>query len=413
MSLQEKMTGKKAFWFLVLCCIIYFVTYMMRYDYAAVNVQIIKDFQIEKTVASIAVTGAFITYGAGQLISGFFGDRIQPKYLIIFGLIGTASINLCMSILPNIQTMTVFWCFNGFFQAMLWPPLVRIMAENFDKKLYTNACVFVTSVAVAAKIVEYLIASVIVSVAGWRYVFVVSAALGAIVVVAWIFGTKDIKSELSKNKPDNSQKAENSGNLKSIFFVSGLAFILIAIILQGMLRDGVEAWMPTFIDDVFNLGSSLSILTTAVLPLFGVLSISIATAVFNKIGDELKVSAIFFALAFICGCIMIPFFGNKSTIGIVIQIVMITLMNGSMHGVNHMLISLLPAHFVKTGKVSTIAGILNACTYVGSAVSTYGFAAVAENFGWDKLLIIWTLIAVIGGTICFACIKKWKAYRED
>lgn len=411
--MQEKMTGKKALWFLALCCLIYFVTYMMRYDYAAVNVEIIKEFQIEKTVASIAVTGSFITYGIGQLISGFFGDRIQPKNLIMFGLIGTAAINLLMSFLPNIQTMTVFWCFNGFFQAMLWPPLVRIMAESFDKKLYTNACVFVTSVAVAAKIVEYLIASLVVTIAGWRYVFVVSAALGAIVVIIWILGTKNIKSDLSPKKIDAEQKAETSGNLNSVFIVSGLIFILVAIILQGMLRDGIEAWMPTFIDDVFNLGSSLSILTTAVLPLFGVLSISIATAVYNKIGDELKVSTIFFALAFVCGCIMIPFFGNKSIFGIIIQIVMITLMNGSMHGVNHMLISLLPAHFVKTGKVSTIAGILNACTYVGSAVSTFGFAAIAEKFGWDKLLIIWTLIAVIGGLICFLCIKKWKKYREE
>ena len=67
---------------LVLCCLVYFASYVTRLDYAAVLVEIVQDLQIPKTTASIAVTGSFVTYGLGMILFGFTGDRIQPRILI-------------------------------------------------------------------------------------------------------------------------------------------------------------------------------------------------------------------------------------------------------------------------------------------------------------------------------------------
>lgn len=43
-----------------------------------------------------------------------------------------------------------------------------------------------------------------------------------------------------------------------------------------------------------------------------------------------------------------------------------------MHGVNLILVCMLPVFFKEGGNVSTVSGTLNACTYVGSAFSTIG-----------------------------------------
>ena len=51
--------------------------------------------------------------------------------------------------------------------------------------------------------------------------------------------------------------------------------IMIAIVLQGMLRDGVTTWMPSLIGETYNLGSSIAILTSVVLPIFSILSFSL------------------------------------------------------------------------------------------------------------------------------------------
>ena len=83
---------------------------------------------------------------------------------------------------------------------------------------------------------------------------------------------------------------------------------------------------------------------------------------------------------------------------------------GCMHGVNFMLISIAPKRFVRYGKVSTMSGVLNSCTYIGAAASTYGFAVIAENFGWQATTLSWVFVALFGGIVCIAASKFWKKY---
>ncbi len=54
--------------FSILCCLVYFVSYITRINYQASISAIITDLGITKDLASIAVTGSFITYGLGQII---------------------------------------------------------------------------------------------------------------------------------------------------------------------------------------------------------------------------------------------------------------------------------------------------------------------------------------------------------
>ena len=77
-----------------------------------------------------------------------------------------------------------------------------------------------------------------------------------------------------------------------------------------------------------------------------------------------------------------------------------------------MLISRVPGHFAGRGNVSTVSGILNAATYVGSALSTYVFGAVAENTGWMAVVVLWGA-AALGGTIfLLSGIRKWGSFSS-
>ena len=63
----------------ILFMITYMVSYMTRINYGAVILEMVHDTGISSSLLSLALTGSFITYGVGQLVSGYFGDRIQPK----------------------------------------------------------------------------------------------------------------------------------------------------------------------------------------------------------------------------------------------------------------------------------------------------------------------------------------------
>ena len=72
----------------------YMVSYLTRLDFGAILVEMHDDLGIASSLLSLAITGSFITYGTGQLISGYLGDRIQPKRLVAVGLAVTSCMNL-------------------------------------------------------------------------------------------------------------------------------------------------------------------------------------------------------------------------------------------------------------------------------------------------------------------------------
>ena len=86
---------------------------------------------------------------------------------------------------------------------------------------------------------------------------------------------------------------------------------------------------------------------------------------------------------------------------------------GAMHGVNFVLIGMVPRQFRRFGRVGLVSGLLNSCTYLGSALSTYGVALLSLSLGWGGTISIWIGIALSGAVICLLISKKWGAFRRD
>ena len=98
--------------------------------------------------------------------------------------------------------------------------------------------------------------------------------------------------------------------------------------------------------------------------------------------------------------------------GAIAAIVLMSLITGANHGVNLMLIGHVPKRFRKYGNISTVSGAINSCTYIGSAIATYGIAKISESFGWSVTVLTWCVIAVLGTLCCIIAMPKWKAFIE-
>jgi OPA family glycerol-3-phosphate transporter-like MFS transporter len=83
-----------------------------------------------------------------------------------------------------------------------------------------------------------------------------------------------------------------------------------------------------------------------------------------------------------------------------------------MHGVNIMLISHVPKRFIRFGKVATVSGILNSCTYIGASISNYAFAAIAETSGWNTTILTWIIMSAAGTIACTVALPMWKKFRR-
>jgi OPA family glycerol-3-phosphate transporter-like MFS transporter len=151
-------------------------------------------------------------------------------------------------------------------------------------------------------------------------------------------------------------------------------------------------------------------LTGVVLPLFSILGTQEGTRLYRKkLQNPLSCAALFFGVGMASSLVLVAL----GSISPVVSVLGMAILTGAMHGVNLMLICMLPPYFQKTGKVSTVSGVLNACTYIGSALSTYMIAFLVEKFGWQLNLQIWLGVTVAGTIVCFLLQKPWKKINEE
>ncbi len=382
----------------------YFITYLSRKNFATIIVEMESATGISESALSLAITGSFITYGVGQIISGFFGDRISPKKLVSLGLLTTTLMNFMIPLFENAYAMLGIWCVNGLAQAFMWPPIVKIMTSLFTEKQYNNAVVKVSWGSSAATIVIHLIAPLLISLTNWKGVFVFSGVSSLAMMFIW----NALCEEPDTIVPSKSEKSDDNkpagGSLKVLFSLTVLG-VMFAIIMQGMLRDGVETWMPSYIADAYNTDNSSAILSGVAIPVFSIVCFKLAAVLYEKwFKNALFCAGVLFGVGAV-SALGLSLLSGKNAI---LSIICMALLASMMHGVNVILICIVPAFFKKYGIVSTASGVLNSCTYIGSAIATYGTALVTENYGWSATLKIWLLVAALGTAACFVCVRPWK-----
>ena len=144
-----------------------------------------------------------------------------------------------------------------------------------------------------------------------------------------------------------------------------------------------------------------------IIPVFSIIFVALSTYIYGFFRSETVTASVMFGT----GLLFVALLAFTKP-GYVPTLLFFSCTIGSMHGLNVMLISRLPVYFTPYGKVSTLSGALNACSYIGAAISSYGIAALASNVGWEKTVLSWALIAAAGTAVCVLASFIWKRYER-
>lgn len=376
----------------------YMISYITRINYGAIISEMVVATGLSKSMLSMALTGSFITYGVGQVVSGICGDKLSPKKLVSWGLMASVLMNLLIPLCKSPYLMLGVWCVNGFAQSFMWPPMVKILTAVLTEEDYKKVTVKVSWGSSFGTIAVYLISPLIISLLSWKWVFLFSAACGLAMILIWNRFAYDAE-------PAQKEAATQADSTWKHLFTPLMIGVMLAIIMQGMLRDGVTTWMPSYISETYNLSSIISILTGVVLPLFSILCFQISSRLYRStFKNPLLCAGVIFGVGMVAALALYLLTGQNPVYSVILSAVL----TGCMHGVNLILICMIPPYFKKYGKVSTASGVLNSCTYIGSAISTYGVAVLSEHFGWSVTLLVWLLIALVGTALCLICVRPWK-----
>lgn len=403
---------KKSKLLIIALWLVYASSYFIRTCYAASIAAIVDEGIFTKGQVGLIGTAFFICYGVGQLISGLLGDKVNPFAMIIFGSASGAVSCFAMAFADSLILLLIIWAANGFFQSMLWSPILRIYSETVDKDLSKKAILHIALSLPFGTICAYLISTVIIKYYNWKYVFVCGGicilAASLLIICLTLYIKNDIEKVRNQNALADSPVNEKSkSGILSLAAVSGLFIIMIPSFLHGMMRDGITNWVPTMIGETYGVSPSFSVFLTILLPIFNAFGAYAVTPLYKKLGEnEMKTAGITGALALIP--LISLLFMNKMPVYVIIVLLAFT--TSIMYALNYLIISLVPVRFSKYSATSGISGILNSAAHIGGAVSSYGFGAAAEGFGWNFVVIIWIVSAFLTFAFSLLSNRKWKKF---
>ncbi|WP_312372772.1 MFS transporter [Lachnoclostridium sp.] len=402
-----------------LCWLVYCTSYLGRLNYSAAMTVMIKENVLDSSQAGFISMLYFFAYGIGQMVNGFLGDRIDPKKMILIGIGVSAVANACMGLAGGFLVMALIWGINGYFQSMIWAPIIRIFAEMLNENNKINCSVNISSSGVVGTLLSYLLSAILIARLHWKFVFFVASILLFLVAIVFWFGFQSVLTFSNRNleakgdetRVDKEQIKKQAGqrtDFKTILFCSEILFIMIPIIIHGVLKDGVTAWVPTYISSSFGLAPSFSILITTVLPIVNLAGAYVGWAIYRRMKENIAKSNMVFFVGSLASLILLLVFGRVS---VILTVALLAIITSSMMAVNTLSISVYPLRFEKDGRVSSVSGFLNAMAYIGTAISTFAIGLIVKYRGWEVTIITWLVMTVIASAICFMAVKKLEVSK--
>ena len=398
-----------------LCWISYVFTYLGRLNYAACLVEIVAEEGWSKSQAGLIATGFFLCYGLGQLVNGYIGDKLSPKVMVFSGLFCSGLVNLFFPFMNSASLAAVLWCVNGFVQSMIWSPIVRQLSSWLPAEKRQQACVNMNGTVPIGTLAVYGMSALIVYLGNWKYVFFTSGILLTIMSFFWFLGISSLEARLEAEEfppapaVSNPAAAEKTVSLGRLAVLSALPLCLLGLFMQGMLKDGVTTWIPTFLEENFGLTAAASILCTTIVPIINLGGVYLGSWINRKFfKNEVLTAAVFFIVG-LTALMLLTFAPIHSAI---LSLLLLAVTTTFMMGINTLLASMMPHYFIHFGVCYTVTGHLNSAVYMGSAASSYGNGAIVEYFGWNAIMYIWCICAVLGILFCFLAVKRWDSFRK-
>uniref|UniRef100_A0A673YEM7 Sugar phosphate exchanger 3 n=1 Tax=Salmo trutta TaxID=8032 RepID=A0A673YEM7_SALTR len=161
------------------------------------------------------------SYAVGLYMSGVIGDRMNLRYVLSFGLCGSAIVEFVFGTLTewlqfyNIYLYCGLWVLNGLLQSAVWPCVVAVMGNWFGKSGRGFVFGLWSACASVGNILGAFLASSVLKY-GYEYAFLVTSVLqfagGVVVFFGLLTSPKEVGEPLMSDEEDEEEEGEEEGS---------------------------------------------------------------------------------------------------------------------------------------------------------------------------------------------------------
>ena len=400
---------KKYIFIIFISWLAYLISYLGRNDYSACLLEIVNSTGMTRTSAGMISSSFALCNAVGQLISSMLVNKIPPIKLIAVEIFSVSAINLLFPASDNLYLMMLLWGINGIMQATLLCGVTRIFSETLEEPWLSRGAVSLNTIGAVGGMVNYLLCPLLIRYFRWQTVFFTVATMLFILGIVWCLVMPKLTAE--KKKDFATTKIPIEGKSKSIIEIlcsKGVLFALLAVFVIGSLRESVSLWIPSYLNETFQLSVTLSTAITAFVPMLQIFGALLAGRVGRKTKNLFIPSMASFLLSMTC-FIIIRSIGTVSVAAVVALFVLNAI---SMTAALTFLLSLYPIRCMDRRNIAKLVGVLNFCVHLGDFAASTGFGWLSTVGGWNVPFSIMIVLAFSAAIIALVGIRV-ENKRED
>lgn len=364
--------------------LVYVANYYLRHILSVLTPILVKNgFSVEH-IAALSST-YMLLYAAGQIVNGFLGDIFSPKKIASIGLFVSGCSMIAFPFITNDLLQIGCFALLGFGLSMLRGPLMKIISENTLPNHARLICVFFSFASFAGP----LIASLFAMINGWKNVFF---AAGAVAIAFSLFAYVTFTA-MEKKGLVSYIKNEVTGisSIFSVFKIENIFFYIVVACLVEICAASISQWITTFLTGELGFSESdANLIYTGISTVRSFMPF-VALAIFRAIKEKdipmMRVTFTFSSLLFALLIISPDRW---------VSIALLTLALMSMSCTSALLWSIYIPSLGKTGKVSSVNGVIDCIGYIAAAGANLLFANVMKGVGWNTVYLLWASVGIIG-----------------
>jgi len=398
--------------------------YFTRKAYFVVKSDLADSMGLDTVSLAHLGTAYLISYMVGQYSSAYFGRRLGPKLLLLFGMAVSLACNLVFGASNSYWTILLFLSLNGLAQGTGWPGSIGSLAYWFKRKqrgsiLGIWATCYQVGSLVATSFAAYMLGHY-----GWRWSFFGASMIMLVIWSAVLLlhpnrpedvGLPPLQDE--DDEEEQSEKTETETKVKkgreSLGWSKEVVYtvVLMGIVYFGIkfLRYALWSWAPYFLQNNFNqAGDDAGYLSTA-FDIAGFIGVIFAGFVSDRLFKG-KRSFLSFLMLFLMAMSFIFMYTMGSTSLLYFTISMA--MTGFMLYGPDSLISGVGAIDVGTKKGALVAaGIINGTGSIGPIFQEEIIGWLYEKYD-HNLIPIFILFMVVSLITAFVTFLLWMRSKK-
>ncbi|MBR2327479.1 MAG: MFS transporter [Clostridia bacterium] len=386
-----------------LCTVSYLAVYIARNILGAVTPMMIETGSFTEEYIGAASSLFFVFYAVGQLINGMIGNKIKAKYMMTLGLLLAGISSTAFAAFPLTPEIAyVAYALTGFFLAMIYGPMTKLVSENTEP-IYATRC---STVYTFASYFGSPAAGMLAAIFTWQSaLFAGGALLGTMAVISFIsFAVLEKRKIITYSKSNSEEKKK--GSLKLLFRQNYIKFCAVSMI-TGVIRTSVVFWLTTYFADCLGYSEKTAATVFSVATLVISFAAPLAVYVYEKLKYDMDktllimfiTSAVFFASAYF---IKLPLLNVIAIVGAVM----------ASNGAATMLWSIYCMRLKNTGVVSGATGFLDFLSYLAAAAANSVFASLITSVGWQGMIAVWTATVILGVIVSIPFKKRKSAEKS-